>query len=84
MDRLNGHTKLPEDILIDLITRKIKPHLHEMIAPSHEITEYNAWEKKLISCGNSIEQNNHIHKKENHRLKQYRNNNNRNNDNQCK
>ena len=55
VDRLNGHAKLPEDILMDLITQKIKAHLREMMAPFNEITEYNAWEKKLISCGNSIE-----------------------------
>ena len=66
---------------MDLITRKIKPRLREMMAPFNEITKYNTWEKKLISCGNAIEQNNRIYKNANHRLDWYRNNNNCDNNN---
>ena len=81
VDRLNGYAKIPEDILMDLIMRKTKPHLCEMMAPFNKITEYNAWEKKLISCGNSIEQNDRVYKNTNHQLDQYHNNNNHDNNN---
>ena len=81
VDRLNGHAKLPEDILMDLIIRKIKPRLREIMAPFNEITKYNAWEKKLISCSNSIEQNDCVYKNANHRLDRYHHNNNRNKNN---
>ena len=80
VNRLNGDAKLPEDILMDLITRKIKPRLREMMAPFTEITQYTTWERKLISCGNSLEQNDRINKNTKSRLDQYRSYNCRDND----
>ena len=84
VERLNGHAKLPTDVLMDLITRKVKPQLRNMIAPFTDLMETDpaAWKKKSISCGNSIEQNDRITKANNNGNRYDRNNSNRDNNNQ--
>ena len=62
VDSLNSYTKLPKDILIDLITFKIKLYLYKMITLFNKIIECAVWEKKLIFYRNSLEQNNYIYK----------------------
>ena len=55
----NGYANLPRDVLDTLIQRKVKPRLREMMAPFHDLREADsrAWTKKLVSCGNAMEQN---------------------------
>ena len=64
VERLNGYAKLLIDVLMDLITCKIKPQLCNMIVPCSDLIELDsaAWKKKLSSCRNSIEQNERITK----------------------
>lgn len=56
--RLNGHANLAAEAIIELIYRKIKPKLREMMAPFEKIRGSNrlAWTRLLTSCGEYMEQ----------------------------
>ena len=71
---------------MDLITCKVKPQLRNMIAPFTDLmeTDPSAWKKKLISCGNSIEQNDRIAKANNNRNRYANNRTNHDNNNRDK